>query len=715
MVGMPARRIFLAAVVAALCIASVAVVAAASATAASPLPAVRAELQQAASARGANVPMFTVVRNGGRLVVLRGKSTRAGLADLRRRLDALPGVLSAEQDGIAHADDVNDPLFSQQWAFNAVDYQSVWPTTTGAGEKVAVIDTGVRWDHEDLIGNVDDGADCTTASTSDNCTTGTHVGGTDVYGHGTHVSGIIAAHANNGKGIAGAAPGAHILPVVALDSSGSGTLSAVASAIIWATDHGANVISMSLSAYDDNQGVHDAVNYALGHNIPVVAAAGNNFQSSTAPYPPNVVQYPADYDGVISVGSIQDTSPYTRSSFSNTSSHVALVAPGSNIISTLRTTTSSYGDMSGTSMATPYVSAAVALLRSVNQSLTPAQIATALENSAVPLSDSGGFGSATGFGIVNPLGALSQPGVTTTTTSTSSTSSTSTTSTTNPSTSTSTSTSTTTSTSASTTTTTPTVPASTTTTTVKPPPVAPPHGYWVAGRDGRVRGFGLPTYGDRYGKQGAPIIAIAATKTGKGYWLAGSDGAVYAFGDAKSYGSMAGHHLNAPMVAMAVTKSGHGYFLMGLDGGIFTFGDARFRGSMGGHRLNAPIVDIATTPTGNGYWLVGSDGGIFTFGDATYHGSTGGHHLAAPVVSMAARPTGGGYWLIARDGGVFTFGPTYYGSLPSRGVHKTVVHLRSTPDGGGYYILANDGSVYAFGDATYRGWSAFTAVDITVV
>ena len=102
---------------------------------------------------------------------------------------------------------------------------------------------------------------------------------------------------------------------------------------------------------------------------------GNNFSDSVNP---NVVQYPADYDGVISVGSIKDGNPYTRSSFSNTSSHVGLVAPGSTIVSTVPSSTSSYQNMSGTSMATPYVSAAVAMLRpAVNDARTPVQVATA--------------------------------------------------------------------------------------------------------------------------------------------------------------------------------------------------------------------------------------------------------------------------------------------------------------------------------------------------
>ena len=90
-----------------------------------------------------------------------------------------------------------------------------------------------------------------------------------------------------------------------------------------------------------------------------------------------------------------------------------------------------------------------------------------------------------------------------------------------------------------------------------------------------------------------------------------------------------GRRLNAPVVGMAASRSGQGYWLVAADGGIFDYGDAPFYGSMGGHHLNAPVVGMAATPSGRGYWLAAADGGIFTFGDAVFLGSMGGRHLNA--------------------------------------------------------------------------------------
>jgi subtilisin family serine protease len=666
-------------------------------------------------------PVYAVVRNRDRIRMVRQRVREVDADRLMARLRALPGVVAAGRDGFAHASEVdaasaptNDPGYANQWALQAADYQSVWPTSDGSGTTVAVLDTGIRGTHQDLAGRLDPGADCVSASTAANCSTAIGAGWSDSHGHGTHIAGIITGRSNNGLGITGAAPGARILPVRVLNSSGTGTWSAIAAGIIWATDHGADIISMSFGGDDGDAGLQQAVNYARSHDVFLVAASGNNyFVTGSTTAVDNEPQYPAMYTGVLSVGSVKNktaTLPYARSGFSNTASNVGIVAPGSVVYSTTKATDSSYGNMSGTSMATPYVAAAAALVRAAAPDVTADEIRAGLTQTATPLADSGGYGSPTGFGLIEPVGAFSLlapnavPTTTSSTTTSTSTTSTSTTTTTDPG-------ATTTSSSVAATTTTK---ATTTTikaaTTVKKPVAK---GYWVAYRDGAVRAFGVPHYGDRAGRGGSPIVAMSATPTRKGYWLSAADGSVFPYGNAKSHGSFAGKHLNAPIVAMGRTKSGKGYWLMGRDGGVFTFGDAKFYGSTGNKRLSAPVIDLAPTPSGKGYWLVGADGGVFTFGDAKFYGSTGAMKLAAPVTSMAAAPTGKGYWLIARDGGVFAFKRPFYGSLPGRGVRTSVARLRSTPSGEGYWMLANSGSVYRFGDAPAKGSTIRSAaVDI---
>jgi phospholipase C len=201
-----------------------------------------------------------------------------------------------------------------------------------------------------------------------------------------------------------------------------------------------------------------------------------------------------------------------------------------------------------------------------------------------------------------------------------------------------------------------------------------------------------------------------------GYRQVGTDGSVYAFGNAKSYGSMAGTHLNKPMVGMASTPDGAGYWEVASDGGVFAFGDAAFYGSMGGVKLNKPIVGIASTPDGAGYWEVASDGGVFAFGDAAFYGSMGGVKLNKPVVGITTSPDGGGYWEVASDGGVFAFGDAaFYGSMGGTPLNKPVVGITASPDGAGYWEVASDGGVFSFGDAPFLGSMGGTPLNKPIV
>jgi hypothetical protein len=227
-------------------------------------------------------------------------------------------------------------------------------------------------------------------------------------------------------------------------------------------------------------------------------------------------------------------------------------------------------------------------------------------------------------------------------------------------------------------------------------------GYWELANSGAVYAMqGAPYKGGPTGHISGGAIGIVATHSGQGYYILDAGGNIFPYGDGRSYGSMAGHRLNAPIIALAPTPSGRGYWLLGRDGGVFSFGDAHFYGSTGNLRLNAPIISIAPTTTGRGYWLLAADGGVFSFGDAHFHGSTGNLRLNAPIISMATAPSGAGYWLIARDGGVFSFGVPFYGSVPGIGLCTAppTMQIRPTLTGHGYFILSANGRVWPFGDA----------------
>jgi subtilisin family serine protease len=606
-----------------------------------------------ASAADSTKGLWAVSRDAkGRVHIVRGLDAAVATMDNRlgRNSDQ---VLSTEQDEPVRVLTTNDALRPQQWAFSAVDFEGAWKLSTGAGIKVAVVDTGVLGTHEDLAGSVVAGIDLAAdAATYDPAGTGE----VDPAGHGTHVAGIIAAHPNNGVGIAGAAPGVKIMPVRVLDASGSGSSSDVAEGLVWAADHGARVINLSLGG-GPSPGMQVAMQYARSKQVVTFAAAGNSFQSG------NQATYPAAYPEAVAVGAID--SNLHHASFSNTGSYLDLVAPGDLIWSSYGQGRSQYALMSGTSMATPYATATAALVLGEKPSLSANDLVHALESSATDLGTPG-HDNTFGSGLINARRALLAASP------------------------------------------------------VQIDKGTKGHGYWIVTADGRVRVFGgAHFYGDLGAVAlSAPIVAAARTPDGKGYWLAGADGAVYAFGDAKFRGGLNGHRLNSPIVGMAATPKGMGYILLGRDGGIFSFGDARFYGSTGGWHLNAPVLDMTITADGGGYWFVAADGGVFSFGDAHFHGSTGSMKLSQPVRSMTAAANGRGYWMVAEDGGIFAFDVPFAGSLPRvRDLfgypYVPSVRMRSLASNDGYYILGLDGTVYAFGAAKYFGSASHTwAVDL---
>jgi subtilisin family serine protease len=286
----------------------------------------------------------------------------------------------------------NDQYYSQQWALAKINAPSAWNITQGSSSiTVAVLDSGVDSYHPDLAANILPGY---------NFIAGT----TDTYddnGHGTFVSGIIAGLTNNNVGIAGLAGKVKILPLKVLDAQGSGTYYDEINAIEYAVNSGAKVINLSLGGPGWSSGMFNAILYAYDHGVTVVAAAGNDGNST--------YNYPASYPCVISTGSIDSSD--TKSAFSNFNEGVDLVAAGESIISTFPTLDGSYaqgdgytqGD--GTSFSTPYVAGLAALLLSIHPSATPGQIEQYMKDSAVDLAAIG-RDNLTGWGRIDAYKAL---------------------------------------------------------------------------------------------------------------------------------------------------------------------------------------------------------------------------------------------------------------------------------------------------------------------
>ncbi len=529
-----------------------------------------------------------------------------------------------------------------------------WSISTGSGVTVAVLDSGVA-PHPDLSGKI--------VRQTEVCTSSAYCGGlADQSGHGTHVTGILAADTNNTIGVAALGWNVKVDEYKVLDSRGNGDTSDVATAIYDAVGRGDRVINLSLANYscpESNQlalnppdcgpdpDEQAAVEYAVSHNVVVVAAAGNFDPSGD-----NLPTYPASYPGVLAVAATDASGVVAP--FSQWGPAANIAAPGDEqnpsashpygvgIVSTWLG--GGYAELAGTSMSTPQVSAAAALLISHEPSLSGPQVTELLESTAGPTRG----GHPVNGGLLNVANALAASS--------------------------------------------------------RPPTSY--LGYTMAGADGSVYSYG--SVGNFGGLSGAslvkPVVGTALMPNGLGYWLVASDGGVFTFGAAGFHGSTGGVRLVKPIVGMASTPDGRGYWLVASDGGVFAFGDASFRGSTGGVRLAKPIVGMASTPDGKGYWMVASDGGVFAFGDARFYGSTGGVALARPVVGLARTSDGKGYWMVASDGGVFAFGDARFkGSTGGVALARPVTAMTPAPDSNGYWLVGSDGGVFSFGDARFYG------------
>jgi type VII secretion-associated serine protease mycosin len=279
----------------------------------------------------------------------------------------------------------NDLLYTPyQWNLPLIKAEKAWKVGKGNGKvKVAVIDTGIDLQHPDLRGHLGNGYNAILNGAPP----------FDDVGHGTHVAGIIAAGVNNYEGIAGLSWYNPLLPIKVLDETGSGQSFAVAEGIIWATEHGAKVINLSLGNYARSQFLHDAVRYAHARDVVLVAAAGNENTDQFS--------YPAAYPEVLAVAAVDEQK--RRASFSNYGNYVDVAAPGLHVASTFPGL--SYAALSGTSMAAPHVTALAAMMRSRCPELKNTQVMSMIRATATDLGAKG-HDAMYGHGLINAERAM---------------------------------------------------------------------------------------------------------------------------------------------------------------------------------------------------------------------------------------------------------------------------------------------------------------------
>lgn len=343
-----------------------------------------------------------------------------------------------ENDTLSLSEFTNDPYLSASGSgstnyegLNDTEVTEAWDLVqTDKTVSVAVLDTGIRSSHEDLKDNVVATYDATLANSA-NGLDGDVTDATDVEGHGTHVAGIVAAEANNAKGVAGTSYNAGIVAVKVFPTSTfttpAGTkklegncytddlVCAYNYVIQNASTYNIRVVNMSVagSISDLDAALSDSIEEAYDQGIVTVCAAGN--QSSalglTVPYLSAPADFSAHLVAVMNVTcasgswSLSSSSNYNTSTQSSSTSNKNICAPGTNILSTLRTGDSSYGQLSGTSMASPWVAGVLAMEFAANSSLSAEEAIGYLYESATDLGATG-WDQQTGYGLVNAYAAV---------------------------------------------------------------------------------------------------------------------------------------------------------------------------------------------------------------------------------------------------------------------------------------------------------------------
>ncbi len=324
-------------------------------------------------------------RETAAIPALNVRIVRVPAAAAARVLDALNRDLDveyAEPDFKAEASGTaNDPYYTSgsEWHLAKIQAPSAWDITTGAtGIIIAVVDTGANYAHPDLKDKLLAGYDFVNSDSDPS----------DDNGHGTASAGCAAPSTNNSIGVAGVAWSNPILPAKVLGADGSGSYSAVANGITYAADRGARVINLSLGGTSSSRTLQDAINYAWNKNAVIVAAAGNNGNSTPV--------YPAACTNVVAVSATNSSD--TLPSWSNYGSYVDVAAPGESILTLYGA--DSYAYWSGTSFSSPITAGIVALMASANPQLSNAQLVDLLLKNSDDLG-APGYDVYYGYGRVN--------------------------------------------------------------------------------------------------------------------------------------------------------------------------------------------------------------------------------------------------------------------------------------------------------------------------
>lgn len=334
----------------------------------------QAKIEQMAASLDAKIK-----RDFGKFLILKSKSLST--KELMKKLAEHPDSVYAEPNYLLLPNrKPNDTYYTEyQWNLSLIGMEQTWDVSKGRNDViVAVVDTGIDMDHPEFAGKLVEGYNVL----EDNHTP------QDDNGHGTHVSGVIAAKTNNEDGIAGMSWNSKLMPIKAIGADGSGSAVDIAQGIYWATDNGADVINLSVGNYTSSAALKDACRYAYDRNVILVAASGNDATDQPS--------YPAAYEEVLSVAAVDHLKE--RADFSNFGDYIDVAAPGVDIPSTY--IYSDYASLSGTSMACPHVAALASLVRSVNPRMKNSEIMEHIRNSAVDLGPPG-HDQLYGYGMID--------------------------------------------------------------------------------------------------------------------------------------------------------------------------------------------------------------------------------------------------------------------------------------------------------------------------